>query len=73
MVHARADNRYTRGLAEFSSGLSYQRIPADCSRGDRKTINPTHTASGLLHRNGPALATADVGSRPPRIRAPQSF
>src|SRR5262245_30783660 len=43
MVHARADNRYTRGLAEFSSGLSYQRIPADCSRGDRKTISSKRT------------------------------
>ena len=27
MAHARADNRYTRGLAEFISGLRYERIP----------------------------------------------
>ena len=27
MAHARADNRYTRGLAEFVSGLRYERIP----------------------------------------------
>ncbi len=27
MAHARADNRYTRGLAEFISGLHYERIP----------------------------------------------
>jgi len=29
MAHARADNRYTRGLAEFVSGLRYERIPAE--------------------------------------------
>ena len=29
MAHARADNPYTRGLAEFVSGLSYERIPED--------------------------------------------
>ena len=29
MAHARADNRYTRGLAEFVSGLSYERIPEE--------------------------------------------
>jgi aconitate decarboxylase len=29
MTHAGADNRYTRGLAEFVSGLSYERIPQE--------------------------------------------
>ena len=29
MAHARADNRYTRGLAEFVSGLRYERIPEE--------------------------------------------
>lgn len=29
MAHARADNRYTRGLAEFISGLRYERIPQE--------------------------------------------
>jgi aconitate decarboxylase len=29
MAHARADNRYTRGLAEFVSGLRYEQIPAE--------------------------------------------
>src|SRR5947209_20501602 len=27
MAHATADNRYTRGLAEFVSGLRYEQIP----------------------------------------------
>jgi 2-methylcitrate dehydratase PrpD len=29
MAHARADNRHTRGLAEFVSGLRYERIPQE--------------------------------------------
>ena len=29
MTHARAPNRYTRGLAEFISGLRYEQIPAE--------------------------------------------
>jgi aconitate decarboxylase len=29
MAHARADSRYTRGLAEFVSGLRYERIPEE--------------------------------------------
>jgi aconitate decarboxylase len=29
MEHARADNRYTRGLAEFVGGLRYERIPQE--------------------------------------------
>lgn len=29
MAHARADNRYTRGLAEFISGLRFERIPEE--------------------------------------------
>jgi aconitate decarboxylase len=29
MAHARADNRYTRGLAEFISGLRYEQIPSE--------------------------------------------
>jgi hypothetical protein len=29
MVHAAADNRYTKGLAEFVSGLRFERIPGE--------------------------------------------
>src|ERR1700682_3564954 len=29
MAHARADNRYTRGLAEFVSGVRYEQIPEE--------------------------------------------
>jgi hypothetical protein len=38
MAHARADNRYTRGLAEFVSGLGYDRIP-------QETIDTSHGAT----------------------------